>query len=181
MSNEELFNTSNWYVIHTHPRQEDRANRNLKAWNLETLAPRTRELCYNQITGEPSYCIKPLFPRYIFARFKLNDLYHKVRFTRGINGLVKFNDYPTPVDDEIIGALQSRTGRDGIIAIGERLKPGDKVFVKEGPLKSFFGILEQEMKDHERVKILLQTLNYQAHVVVSADMVRKVEQSYAMD
>ena len=32
-----------WYAIHTHPKQENRAESNLQAWNVETFIPRIRD------------------------------------------------------------------------------------------------------------------------------------------
>ncbi|MGH9754026.1 MAG: transcription termination/antitermination NusG family protein, partial [Blastocatellia bacterium] len=77
-----------WYAIQTHPKQENRAESNLKAWNVETFFPRIKDCRFNEFTGEPSYFIKPLFPGYLFSRFALNNLLHKVRFTRGVHSVV---------------------------------------------------------------------------------------------
>ena len=32
-----------WYAVHTQPRQEDRADQNMKAWDIDTFLPRLRE------------------------------------------------------------------------------------------------------------------------------------------
>jgi hypothetical protein len=63
MESEESTSPLRWYAIHTHPRQENRTEQNLKSEGLETFAPKPRELCYNQDTGEPIPLVKPLFPR----------------------------------------------------------------------------------------------------------------------
>jgi transcriptional antiterminator RfaH len=177
MNGEDMFETLCWYVIHTHPRQEDRADSNLRAWKVETLAPKTRGRRYNNFTGESSYLTRPLFPRYIFARFKIHDLYHKVRFTRGIENLVSFNGYPTPVAEEIIAAIQSRIRSDGFVALGEEFEPGDEVVIKDGPFRSFSGIFERDMNDADRVRILLQTVGYQAHIQIDRDKIKKLDHS----
>jgi transcription antitermination factor NusG len=46
--------------------------------------------------------------------------------------------------------------------------------VKDGPLKNFAGIFEREMKDTDRVRILLEAVSYQAHVEIGRDMVKRV-------
>jgi len=33
---------SHWYALHTHLHQEDRAEDNLRAWNIELFSPKTR-------------------------------------------------------------------------------------------------------------------------------------------
>jgi transcription elongation factor/antiterminator RfaH len=163
-----------WYVIHTHPKQEDRAGSNLKVLGMPVLSPKTRERRYNQFVNAPTYVTKPLFPRYIFAQFKINDLYHKVRFTRGVYSVVSFGEGPTQIDEEIIALIQSNIREeDGFVRIDEDVKPGDRVIVKDGPLKNFAGIFELEMKDTDRIRILLETVSYQAHVEIERDMVKK--------
>jgi transcriptional antiterminator RfaH len=165
-----------WYVIHTHTKQEDRAVSNLKVLGVPIFNPKTRERHYNQFVKAPTYVTKPLFPRYIFAQFKVNDLYHKVRYTRGVYSVVSFGGGPTPIDEEIITLIQSNIKEDGFVRTGVEIKPGDKVVVKAGPLKNFAGIFEREMKDTDRIRILLETVSYQAHVEIERDMVKKAGQ-----
>src|SRR5262249_50477042 len=153
-----------WYVIHTHPKQEDRASSNLRVLGVPALNPKIRERRYNQFSIAPVYVTKSLFPRYIFAQFKLNALYHKVRFTRGVYNVISFGEGPTPIAEEIIALIQSNIKEDGFVRIGEELKPGDRVMVKNGPLKNFAGIFEREMKDTDRISILLENVSYQAHI-----------------
>jgi len=174
---EETEKKSCWYVVHTHPKQEDRAEFNLQAWKVETFKPSFRERRSHPFTGEPFYVTKPLFTRYIFARFDLESHYHKIRFTRGIHSLVSFGGNPIPVDDEIINAIRSRTGKDGLVKIGGDLRPGDAVEIKDGPLKGFTGIFEREMKESERVMVLLDTVNYQARVQIEGDLLSRAKAS----
>ena len=161
-----------WYVIHTHPNQEERANGNLISWNVETFAPRRKERRYGH-AGGPSYVVKPLFPRYIFARFNVEDLLHKVRFTRGVHSVVSFGGSPTPVGDDVIETIRSRSGEDGFVRLTDDLKSGDEVSVKDGVLKGIVGVFERQMRDSERVMILLKTVSYQTHIVVDRGLVEK--------
>lgn len=174
MSLEVIGNIPSWYALHTKPRQEDRAESNLKAWQVDTFAPKIKERHCNPYTGKPTYLIKPLFPGYIFARFVVEDLLYKIRFTRGVNSVVSTGNSPSPVDDEIIQIIRSREGPDGLIALGEELRHGDKVVVRGGPLRDFMGIFEGNYKDDERVSILLTTVSYQTRLVLERAAVRKV-------
>jgi transcriptional antiterminator RfaH len=163
-----------WYVVHTHPKQEDRANMNLLAWKVETFTPKCRERRHNRFKGTLPFLLKPLFPSYIFARFRAGDLLHKVRFTRGVHSVVSFGVNPTPVDDEIIALIQSRSGVDGVVRLGDEFKSGDEVMVEEGLLRGFSGIFERELKDKDRVMVLLKTISYQSHIIVDRSSIRKV-------
>ena len=162
-----------WYVIHTNPRQEDRADSNLRGWNVETFTPRVKQPRYNSYTGGSNYITKPLFAGYIFARFDLEELFHKVRFTRGVHSLVSFGDGPVAIDEEVISFMQSRVGKDGFVKIGDELQPGDVVVVKDGLLKNLTGIFERDVKESERVMVLLNLVSYQAHVELERKMVKK--------
>ena len=166
--------TPRWYAIFTKPKQEDRADFNLRAWEVETFSPKIKELRRDPLTGRRTCTIKHLFPRYIFARFRASDLLHKVYFTRGVHSVVSFGDEPCPVSDDIIELIQSRRVGDGFIQLGEELKPGDKVIINQGSLKDFVGVLEGKVDDRDRVAILLTAVSYQGRVMVERDWVRKV-------
>jgi transcriptional antiterminator RfaH len=161
-----------WYAIHTHPKQENRTESNLKAWNVETFFPRIRDCRFNEFTGEPSYFIKPLFPGYIFSRFALNNLLHKVRFTRGVHSVVSIGNAPAPIDDRVIEIIAAQIDNTGFVKIGGDLEPGAKVLIQSGPFRGLTGIFEREAGDADRIKILLDSVCFQAHVEVERKHVK---------
>lgn len=162
-----------WYAIHTHPKEEDRATSNLRAWNVETFNPKIRERRLNPFTGAASYEKKPLFPRYIFARFDAATLLSKICFTRGVKRVVSFGNGPIPIEDNIIDFIMEQTGEDGLVPLGEELKRGDRVTVQNGLLGELSGIFDREIKGTDRVRILLNAINYQASIVIPKEHVRK--------
>ena len=163
-----------WYAIHTHPKQETRAEGNLQAWNVETFFPRIRDCRFNEFTAEPSYFVKPLFPGYLFARFALASLLHKVRFTRGVHSVVCIGIAPAPVDDRVIEIIAAQIDRAGFVKVGSDLDPGAKVLIQAGPFKGFTGIFEREASASDRIKILLDCVAFQAHVEVERKHVRSL-------
>ena len=163
-----------WYVIQTQPKQEQRAEVNLNAWMVETFFPKLKEARRNPFTGKLTFVIKPLFPRYIFARFKARYLLHKVHFTRGIHKVVSYGNSPAFIEDDALKIIKAYMHEDGYVRIRQDLKFGDTVIVKDGPLKNFSGIFERETKAVERVSILLTTAGYQGRLVVDRSSVVKI-------
>jgi transcriptional antiterminator RfaH len=159
--------STSWYALFTKPRQEDRAVENLTAWGLPTLAPRVR------VQAGSDRC-KLLFPGYVFARFNVTSMAHKIRFTRGIAYIVSFGGTPARVGDEIIAAISWRMNNQGVVTLGKYLQPGDAVAIETGPFHDFQGVFEQELSDGERVRILLTTVAYSARIEVSKCDLRKL-------
>ena len=152
-----------WYVIHTKPKQEVRAEVNLQSWGLETFAPRLKEHQLPSALLRISYRIVPLFPGNIFARFDPGLLLAKVRFTRGVHSVVGFNQGAQPVDDGVIELIRSRIEEDGFVHVAEP-QPGDTVEIICGPLRSLVGIFQPNAPGRERVAILLTCLGSHARV-----------------
>lgn len=169
----ETDHVSQWYVVHTNPKQEDRANSNLRVWGVETLHPKLKARRVNEFTGAITYITNPLFPRYIFAKFNASKQLAKISFTRGVHHVVSFGGQPTSVDEDIIQIISARIDKDGFAKIGEDLKQGDKVVIKAGPLRDFEGIFERELNDHERISVLLDTITYQGRLVINRDLLER--------
>ncbi len=161
-----------WYAIHTKPKQEERAESNLRAWKVKTFVPRIKERRARQSFGDS--VIKPLFPRYLFAYFVANSMLHKISYTRGVKSVVKFGGEPAPIDDSIIELIQAQAAEDGYIRIGEQFKYGDKVLIKDGLFSELTGIFEHKIKVGDRVMILLTTLEYQSHVLINIEQIKKI-------
>lgn len=174
MSIEVVDDVSQWYVVHTNPKQEDRADSNLRAWGVETLHPKLRTHRFNTFTGAPTYITKPLFPRYIFAKFNVAKQLAKISFTRGVHHVVSFGGRPVSVDEDIIETINSRIDQKGVVKMDEDLKEGDEVIIRAGPLRDFRGIFERQLKDKDRISILLTTISYQGRLVISRDLLEKV-------
>ena len=163
-----------WYAVYTKPKEEQRAEMNLCAWGVETLAPKVLERRTNEFSGRPTYFIKPLFPRYIFARFDAESMLRKVHYTRGVQSIVCIDAQPVKVDEGVIEVIKSRIREDGFVKIGDDLNVNDKVLVKSGALKNFVGIFERRVKATDRIMILLTAISYQGRISIEEQMVEKV-------
>ncbi len=170
---EKLTDSPRWYAVHTHVKQEERANENLLSWGVETLHAKMKTRRYNQFTGAPTYLTQPLFPRYLFAKFNAREQLPKIRFTRGVHNVVSFGENPAPVDDDIIDIIRSRIDENGFVKANDELKPGDKVVISAGPLRNLVGIFEREVKGSDRITILLTAIEFQGRLVVERGLVQR--------
>jgi Transcription antiterminator len=166
-------NAMRWYVIYTKAQEEDRAEKNLTAWGIETFYPKIKKRQLNQFTGKAIYFSRPLFPRYLFVRFDVEKTLHKIHNTHGVQKVVGFNCIPTPVGDEIIALIKSKIAADGFVRLNDELRRGDEVTINNGFMKGINGIFDRTMKDNSRVMVLLNTINYQASLVVERNLVQK--------
>lgn len=161
-----------WYAVRTKPNEEDRADINLRAWQVQTFAPKVKECRTSGYGGQ--YVSKPLFSSYIFACFDASRQLHKINYTRGVQKVVSFGGYPISIDDKVISLIRAQVDEDGYIRKDKELQPGDRVRISSGPFASLVGIFERRTKDRDRVKILLDAMKYQSHLLIEREMVEKV-------
>jgi len=147
-------NSFNWYAVNTKPRQEEYAERMIMQLGVDVFYPKINEK-------------KGLFPGYLFARYNPMEHYKKIRYSRGVRDIVSYGYNPVSVEDDIIETIKARI-RNGFVQISNDLfKKGERVIIREGLFKDFEGIFE-DVKDSERIIILLNLISYQARIVVEA-------------
>lgn len=147
-------NSFNWYVVNTKPRQEDLAEKMITQIGVDVFYPKINEK-------------KGLFPGYLFARYNPMEHFKKIRYSRGVRDIVSYGYNPVSVEDDIIETIKARI-RNGFVQISNDLfKKGERVIIREGLFKDFEGIFE-DVKDSERIIILLNLISYQARIVVEA-------------
>jgi transcriptional antiterminator RfaH len=163
---------NDWYAIRTHPKQEVRADQNLRVGGIESFlpmirAPRSRR--YYQYSSAT-----PLFPQYLFARFDPARRLHDVSFTRGVQSVVHVGPRPAAIDDGVIRLWQARMDDHGLIRIGEPLRPGERVIVADSPFITLAGVVERVLPERERVIVLLTAVQSAFRVDVALEAVRRV-------
>ncbi|MEK6680830.1 MAG: transcription termination/antitermination NusG family protein [Nitrospirota bacterium] len=149
-----------WYAVNTKPRQEDIAEKMITHLGIEAFYPKINEK-------------KGLFPGYLFARYNPMEHFRRIRYTKGVRDIVSYGEYPVPVEDEIIEAIRARMKGDFVQISKGLFNRGDRVIIREGIFKDLEGIFE-DVRDSERVIILLNLISYQARVVVEAEKVGRV-------
>lgn len=156
-----------WYVVHTQPNGERRADLNLRRQGFATYLPhyaRRRRHARRQELVK-----RPLFPRYLFVGLDLaRDRWRAVQSTFGVNRLVLACEEPLPVPDGVIDAIRARENGDGLVALGlpAGVGPGSRVRLVDGIFADSKGVLER-IADDRRVAILLELLGREVRVFVS--------------
>jgi transcriptional antiterminator RfaH len=170
----EYSNDLRWYVLQTKPKQEKRTCFNLNSFGIETFFPQILKKYKNKSRLRHRYA-EALFPRYVFANFSYLNMFSKIKYTRGVQKIVGFGQLPFPVDQEIIEIIKLKISQDEYKPKEDGFKPGDQVIVNKPYLNDFIGVFEYEMKEQDRVSILLTTISYQAHMIVPKEHVSKID------
>jgi transcriptional antiterminator RfaH len=143
-----------WYLVYTKPRQENLAQENLARQGYETYLPRVYQT--RRRNGRHVKTVEAFFPRYLFIHLDSEtDNWAPIRSTIGVSKLVRFDNIPAVVPDQLIQALQSNDHEDGIQRLVQKnLMRGDKVTIIDGPLAGYQGIYQQQ-NSAERVAVLV--------------------------
>jgi len=155
-----------WYLVQCKPRQDARAEENLKRQGYEYFRP----LCGHErlVRGVLQIQSESLFPGYLFIRLAAEANWAPLRSTRGIARLVGFGGMPMPVADELIGELQRRVQP----MAQPVLQPGDRVRVAGGGFAELDAIF-LAMDGQERVVLLMNLLQRKHRVNLPLASIRK--------
>lgn len=155
-----------WFVISTKPKREFVVERLFQEGGIRVYFPRWLK------DGRPA----PFFPGYGFIFFDFPAQFKLVTYTRGVKTLVGDGRRPTPLPPPVIEEIRAREC-DGYVRFTEvhgEARVGDEVEIVDGPLKGIRGIFNKELKDKERVAILLRYVAYQAQVLIERSKLKKV-------
>ena len=155
-----------WYVVHTRPTGELRATLNLERQGFKTYL--VRYLKERRHARKVERILQPLFPRYVFVSLDMDvDPWRSILGTFGVDYLVSNGDWPTPVPEGIVEDIRSHENELGFIILSpNRLKPGQKVQIVEGPF-AMQTALFQCATDNERAVFLLQILGRQVRATMA--------------
>ena len=161
--------TPRWYATKCKFRQERRALENLERQGFSCYLPElTVEKRNNQCKIESR---EPLFPGYLFIHLNdINDNWYPIRSTRGVSHLVRFNEHPLPVQDEIIETIRQRLSINP--AKVPYLQPGQRVRIVAGSFSQLEAIFVANDGD-ERVMLLMNILHREQTLSFPITSVRK--------
>lgn len=158
-----------WYVIHSKPRQETRAEENLSAQGYQVYLPMLKTS--KRRSGKWVEVVEPLFPRYLFIQMVENqDSFAPIRSTFGVSKLVRFGDTPAQAPLGLVESLRTlESSSDGTHIESDNLfEAGAQVDIVEGPLEGLKAIVKSDSGD-ERVILLLNLMGRENTTAVSRD------------
>jgi transcriptional antiterminator RfaH len=156
-----------WYVVHTQPNGEGRADLNLRRQGFATYLPRYARRRRHARRAE--VVARPLFPGYLFVALDLaRDRWRAIPSTFGVNRLVLAGEEPLPVPHGVVDEIRAREDGEGLVALGlpAGVGPGSRVRLADGIFADAKGVLER-IADDRRVAILLELLGREVRVFVS--------------
>jgi transcriptional antiterminator RfaH len=159
-----------WCAARAPAQREALAEHFLKQQGYAVYLPRLRQHRVNH--GRKIETRPPLFPGYLFVWIVLQ--WHTARWCPGTLGLVMNCGVPVSVPDRVLEEIRKREVR-GLVELPKapRLKPGDPIRVRYGPLAGHVGLFDG-MKAHERVAVLLRLLGGSQRVTLASDAVEAV-------
>ena len=129
---------SRWYLIQTKPRQEIRAQNNLKQQGYNVYCPMlsVEKILSGKVVMKPEV----MFARYIFiqAGSRSDIVWVSIRSTPGVSHFVSFGGVPAKVES---GLIEQLLVQEQQVAPEELFKKGERLLLTSGPfagLEAFY-------------------------------------------
>jgi transcription elongation factor/antiterminator RfaH len=151
-----LAESERWFLVHTHPKGERRAQLHLGGQGFRTHLPQIRKTIRH--ARQLRTVRTPLFPRYLFIMLDLGrDRWLSVQSTFGVSSIFSCDGRPIPVPQGAMEALIEHTDEANLTLFQAGLSTGQTVRILTGPFANFVGTLER-LDDAGRVRILLDMM-----------------------
>jgi transcription antitermination factor NusG len=159
-----------WFALTVRPQHEQAVAAQLQAKALESYVPVYRER--HRWSDRVQSVELPLFPRYVFARFRLPERL-SVLSIPSVKSIVSFGGKPCAVDPREIEAVQRMVASGMPVMPWPFLKIGQPVRLSGGAMDGLEGILVRE-KTGYRVVVNITILNRAVAVEIDRNHVKAV-------
>src|SRR5215470_7149677 len=144
-----------WFLVHTLPHKERKAEFHLAAQGFRTFYPQIERTIRH--ARQLRTARAPLFARYLFVILDLaRDRWLSVRSTIGVSGLFTQDGRPVPVPAGIVERLLGQSD-GGLTRLDAGLVKGKNVRITCGPFADFVGRLER-LDNAGRVQVLIELM-----------------------
>ena len=158
-----------WYALYTKPHKEHHVSSFLESKGFETYLPTI------QVRKNGKRKTEPFFSCYLFVCMDLADALPGVRWTPGLRRVVSFGGEPAAVPDDAISLIRRRVAEMGELDYsGCRFKSGERVVIKDGPLKHFEATFDRALSSQERAMVLVDLLGRWTRCEVDVSCLEKL-------
>jgi len=170
---------SNWYALRSKPRKEDIVWRQVLSQGFEVYYPRLRVHPINPRSRK----VVAYFPGYLFVQTDIEQVgVSMFQWMPHTLGLVSFGGEPAAVPDHLVQAIHQRVDQINIAGgeVFDGLKPGEVVWISDGPFRGYEAIFDARLPGNERVRVLLEFLGNRRKVAVileAGQIERKVKKA----
>jgi len=167
----EIPGDSHWYVCRTRSRAEKQVERLIASAGFGVYLPVVeRERRWSDRIRHVGF---PLFPGYIFVRFRLDQLLTVLR-TPGVSSILRHNGFPTPVREEELASVRvlvQGANQSGVAPVPvDFMEPGEDVLVVSGPFQGMRGQLLEE-RGSTRVVVQIWAMKQATSVELGRELV----------
>ena len=159
---------NHWMVVTTHPSREEYATQNLERQGFTVYYPRIiKRVSHARRTYDAA---RPLFPSYLFvANSALGATrWRSLLSTFGVRTLVRRGEIPSLISNDFIASLKAREV-EGVLRLPERpYAVGQEVRIQGGAFNGLVGTI-LELRENQRIVVLMRLLNQQSKVLLTAD------------
>jgi transcription elongation factor/antiterminator RfaH len=152
-----------WFLAHTLPKGERRAEMHLRAQGFRTYLPQIKKTVRHARQFRTAQA--PLFPRYMFLILDLSrDRWLSVRSTVGVASLFTCQGLPVPVPEGVVEALIAHSD-EGLTILDVGLAKGQPVRILSGPFANLVGTLDR-LDSAGRTRVLLDIMGTAVPVAI---------------
>jgi transcriptional antiterminator RfaH len=157
-----------WFCLRAQPKREHIAAACLRQISeVEVFCPRVR---FRRPTSRgPVWFVESMFPGYLFSKFDYPAFNRLIRQSPGVSGFVQFGDRLALLPEALLSEIKSRTGKEELVEVNQRLEPGCNVQITRGPFQGLEALVTRLITARERVEILIEWMGRSLHAEASAE------------
>jgi transcriptional antiterminator RfaH len=158
-----------WIVLTTQPNREAFAIENLLRQDYNVYCPMiSKNIRHARRSCEVK---RPLFPGYLFVEQRSPFIGRSLLGTYGVRTVVRCGDRPSLLPAGFVAGLKARETDGVILSPKDTLVPGQAVKIDGGVFDGLIGTII-EVRENDRVLLLLDFLNTQSKVNIDARTLR---------
>jgi len=159
-----------WFCIRTHLKHEHIAEAHLQNIpGVEAFNPRLRLL--RSTRRGRRWFTESLFPNYIFARFVLESMLEKIRYTPAVKLVLQFGDRVPEIPDPVIEDLRQGVDELSSSILTDAPVAGEEVEIAAGAFVGTKGLVTQVLPGKQRARILLDVMGRAVPAELSLEIV----------